>query len=431
MNRPSPSEVFTPRNPNINPDMYVSRRELERKLRRAVEGTQHIIVFGDSGSGKTWLYKKIFSETNSAFQLIDLSIALTEGLSAAFTKSLPRAEWIAKKRKVKGEAGAQFWVAKVGAEGEIEYEAEEVRPIDAVLENLAGKDGDRRFIVFDNFEQVSTNADLLRDISSLVIRLDNPDFARHRVRFLFVGVVADMKELIAHYDNAGTVANRVAEIPEVQNLTQDEAEKLVKRGLFERLRIKFDLEEDLLIKRVLFLTDRNAQQLHELCYEIACEAQDNNWVLRSEGLSAAERDWADTSLSHYRALIESRMNKRETKIQRRNQVIFCLGLLDRPAIKATEVNTMVRKLFPDTVQATQLGIDQILASLADGSNPLLIRNPNESSYRLAHPKLRLAIRVRLEELAPENKSRKTLDELLEELIAELEAIQPTVDDHEI
>ena len=401
--RPQPSDVFTPRSPEVNRDMYVSRNDLERKLRRAVNGTQHLIVFGDSGSGKTWLYKEYFRKEDIPYVTVDLSVALTEGLSAALARALPASEWRAIRRTISGATDANFYVVKAGGEVEVEYEKTEQSPLDAILSHLGENRARKRFIVFDNFEQVSTSPGLLREIASLIIRLDSDNFARHGVRFLFVGVVADMKELIAHYDQAGTVANRIVEIPEVERLTPDEAFALVQRGLFEKLEIETEPERERLIERILFLSDRNAQQLHELCYEIACEAEENKWKLTTEGLARAENDWVETSLSIYRAQIEARMNKKETKIQRRNQVLFCIGAAGGNRIKASEIDAMVRELFPDRAGVDQLGVDQILAGLADGKNPILIRNPNEPTYRLAHPKLRLAIRVRLEQFAPSPK----------------------------
>ena len=218
--------------------MYVSRPHLEKKLARAVKSTQHIVIFGDSGSGKTWLYKEHFRANVIPFRTVDLSIALTEGVESALLKALPAGNWRPVKRMVSGEGGAELWVIKAGAKVTTEYSVE-VRPLDALLEDLSAENSPVKFIVFDNFEQVSVRQDIIKDIARLIIRLDNPDFARHKVKFLFVGVVADMKELIAHYDNAGTIANRVTEIPEVERLTPTEAQSLVARGLFEKLKIEF------------------------------------------------------------------------------------------------------------------------------------------------------------------------------------------------
>ena len=63
--RPAINEVFTPRATRVNTKMYVIRPEQEKELVRALGGSLHILVSGQSGSGKSWLYKKVLSESNS------------------------------------------------------------------------------------------------------------------------------------------------------------------------------------------------------------------------------------------------------------------------------------------------------------------------------------------------------------------------------
>ncbi|WP_299880009.1 hypothetical protein [uncultured Cocleimonas sp.] len=56
------NEVFTPRNSNVNTNMYIPRAVLEQTLYRSVSGSMHSFLFGASGNGKSWLYKKVLSE---------------------------------------------------------------------------------------------------------------------------------------------------------------------------------------------------------------------------------------------------------------------------------------------------------------------------------------------------------------------------------
>jgi Cdc6-like AAA superfamily ATPase len=56
------SEVFTPRRTDVNKSIYVERPELQTELRRALQGSMHVVIFGDSGSGKSWLYKKVMED---------------------------------------------------------------------------------------------------------------------------------------------------------------------------------------------------------------------------------------------------------------------------------------------------------------------------------------------------------------------------------
>lgn len=53
-----PEEVFTPREPKVNANMYIDRPELETPLTSGLNDTKHLILHGESGSGKSWLYKK-------------------------------------------------------------------------------------------------------------------------------------------------------------------------------------------------------------------------------------------------------------------------------------------------------------------------------------------------------------------------------------
>src|SRR5215203_5930104 len=59
------NEVFTPRKTSVNRDVYVERPELEKELKRALAGSLHTIIFGESGCGKSWLYKKVIADLDA------------------------------------------------------------------------------------------------------------------------------------------------------------------------------------------------------------------------------------------------------------------------------------------------------------------------------------------------------------------------------
>ncbi|MCA6556445.1 MAG: hypothetical protein IM583_07410, partial [Pseudanabaena sp. M114S2SP2A07QC] len=54
-----PEEVFTPRASDINESMYVDRPDLEADLKKGLRSGMHLLIYGESGSGKTWLYKRV------------------------------------------------------------------------------------------------------------------------------------------------------------------------------------------------------------------------------------------------------------------------------------------------------------------------------------------------------------------------------------
>jgi hypothetical protein len=49
------TEVFTPRKADVNESMYVARGDLEAALKQRLLGSQHIVIHGESGCGKSWL----------------------------------------------------------------------------------------------------------------------------------------------------------------------------------------------------------------------------------------------------------------------------------------------------------------------------------------------------------------------------------------
>jgi predicted ATPase len=68
-----PEEVFTPRANKVNIDMYVARDRLERRLVNALKSKRYIVIHGESGNGKTWLYKKVFDQIGCHFEVINLA----------------------------------------------------------------------------------------------------------------------------------------------------------------------------------------------------------------------------------------------------------------------------------------------------------------------------------------------------------------------
>ncbi len=68
-----PEDVFTPRSPVVNKSMYIDRPEYERELRLAMRSGYHVIIYGDSGCGKSWLYKKVFEDDGVSFVTLDLN----------------------------------------------------------------------------------------------------------------------------------------------------------------------------------------------------------------------------------------------------------------------------------------------------------------------------------------------------------------------
>ena len=69
------STIFTPRNPDVNLKMYVPRIKLEEALLDSINGSMHTMIFGESGNGKSWLYKKILDQNKIPYVVANCASA--------------------------------------------------------------------------------------------------------------------------------------------------------------------------------------------------------------------------------------------------------------------------------------------------------------------------------------------------------------------
>ena len=69
------NEVFTPRTTTINLRTYIPRISLETALARSVQGSLHSVLFGESGNGKSWLYRKVFTQLGFHYKVANCANA--------------------------------------------------------------------------------------------------------------------------------------------------------------------------------------------------------------------------------------------------------------------------------------------------------------------------------------------------------------------
>ncbi|WP_082482784.1 AAA family ATPase [Methylobacterium sp. Leaf123] len=408
--RPSPDKVFTPRSPNINPDMYINRSSLERSLINALRGTKNIIVSGESGSGKTWLYKGVFEAEGAVYESINLSNASLKGsLDAAFKDKndrlgLETPSEITRSGSVKvtpGGVGVDKSGAKkstIGQKGAFE----------TLLSNIRDKAGSKiAVLVYENLEQVIDSSSILKSISDTIILLDDDDISQYQIKLCIVGVPTDIKQyLVRASKNITTIANRVVEIPEVARLSNDEARSLMQRGFERKLRYSFGVDKEDFYKQACWKTDRIAQHMHEYCLAVAHFAEENEQTISDSVVRHAESEWLAQTLSADYAVIEGRMNARDTKAGRRNQILYSLGLCDAENFKYTDIEKILRCEFSKSSMGVGLNIAGNLSELSSGDNPLIRRTPKGDAYRFASPKYRMCLRTML---------RKTPNERVEKL----------------
>lgn len=393
---PDPNEVFTPRARDINQRTYVERPILESRLKDALGGQKYIIIHGESGNGKTWLYKKVLRQLRIPFHVVNLGNASSAGsLEALFENKLGeighQAE-IAKKTEVEGG------IRPMGIGGAVkqvtEYKSWTPTAFARLLQEISfTAKGGRGILVLDNFEQVVDDAKLVKDVAGLIISADEEAIASYNVKVLLVGTPNNIRHMIAKVSNAYTISNRLIEIPEVARMEVAEAFSVMSQGFERHLRYSFAIDKRGVYQDICWKTDRIAQEIQELCLKISLEAKRNQGIINREVVDLAEKAWAQDSLSHDMGTIELLMNSRDTKVGRKNQVLYCLGQYPKEDFKYLDIEKSVRDTFK-VEKSINLNIPQILASFVNADNPLLRRLPTGEGYRFVSPKLRMIIRAR-------------------------------------
>ena len=174
--RPKPEQVFTPRSAEVHADMYVPRPDLEAALRTALRGGLHLFIHGDSGTGKSWLYKKVFSDLSVAYVVANLANASRMGsISAEFQNLIDRegdATKVTFDEAKSADVSAGFASGSLSHTGQ--YEIGKKEPFEACLEFLRKRAGRHpAVLVFDNLEAAFDNECILKELADLVILCDD------------------------------------------------------------------------------------------------------------------------------------------------------------------------------------------------------------------------------------------------------------------
>lgn len=188
-------------------------------------------------------------------------------------------------------------------------------------------------------------------------------------------------------------------------MADDEATDLIKRG-FQQLNLTIELaESDDIFSEISWCTDRIAQHIHELCLIIAQNAVRNGAVIDRDVVNKSTSTWIDDSLSSDLAVIESAMNARDTKAGRKNQILYAMGQCKTEDFKYSDIENLVRNEF--AVGSATLNVSAILSGFGGSDNPIIRRTPKQDAWRFASPKLKMAIRAKLQKATDGKVSLRT------------------------
>lgn len=407
MAKPPPiSSVFTPRNADVNLKMYVPRLDLENALLRSVHGTMHSLLFGDSGTGKSWLYKKVLDQNNIPYTTANCANAsrfksLTEEIFSALIPAGTSQKTGYTENK---EATIKALVADGRLSHQNQYSVSVKEPLQEAFSAFRKRAGsDIAVLVIDNLESIFKSEALMDELADIIILLDDSRYSVFNIKLLIVGIPNGTLEYFSKTKNMESVANRIEELPKVAGMTLPQVTTLVSHG-FKLLEIPIPESELPFVSGHIYdITLGVPQRVHEYCEKLAYAVSDQSIGFNGDCLKMADREWTRVGLRQAYTVMESHLNSKRTAIARRNQVIFAIGKIKTHQFDSGTIAEKVRELFPTTSTGTGMGISNILGDLAIGESPLLSKNVKTNSYRVIDPRYVMCIRVALY-LNPETKT---------------------------
>lgn len=392
-------DVFTPRSSQVNLKTYVPRLDLERMLLRSIQGSMHSLLFGESGNGKSWMYKKVLAENDIRYKVANCANAsrgksLTNEIVSALTEP-------GTSQRVAYNESKEAVVKALVAEGKLinqtEYRVHTNEPLAEALARFRKSIGERNgVIVLDNLESIFNNPALMDELADILILLDDERYGKYNIKFLIVGVPNGVLEYFAKTKNLESVANRIEELPKVAGLNVPMVRTLVKTGFNDLLKFRLnDAAIGRISGHVHHVTLGVAQRVQEYCEKLAYNLEDNRNIFDVSLLSKTDFDWLRLGFREAYTVVESHLNSKRTTIARRNQIIYCIGKITSHQLDSVKVTEKLIEEFPHTTSERNMGIGSILAELTSGNSPLLRKNPNTSEYRICDPRYIMCIRVML------------------------------------
>jgi AAA domain len=393
------SSVFTPRNPEVNLKIYVPRLRLETALLDSVEGSMHSLLFGESGNGKSWLYKKVLEQNGIAFAVANCASASRKKSLTEEIRCVLIPEGTAQKTgySEKKEATVNAVVATGKLEHQSQYSTMAADPLLQAFEAFSNRNSGRRSVlVIDNIESIFSRPDLMDELADLIILVDDTRFARFNIKLVIVGVPNGVLDYFAKTKNMESVANRLEEVPKIGGLNLALTKSLITKGFNQLLRYEFSLDQiDEIATHTHHVTMGVAQRVHEYCAKFAICYENRGKRYAKEILKEADRQWLTVGLRQCYTVMESHLNGKRTAVARKNQVIYCIGHMKLHQFDSNDIKESLKEYFPNTISDHNMGISAILAELASGENPLLSKNPRTNDYRVSDPRYMMCIRAAL------------------------------------
>ena len=392
------NQVFTPRGKDVNEKMYISRPILERELIRSVTGTKHSLLFGESGNGKTWLYKHVFNKHKIPYVVANSgNVSRHDSIAKTICNSINGNTTQRKDGYIdKTNAGISAVFANGGTSHENKYSITVNDPLLDALQKYdkKSKAGTPCIIVIDNLELICSEDHLMKELESLIILLDDETYGFDNLKFLLVGLPQNILTYFRRQKNIESISNRLEEVTQVRGLSYENIRHLTEQGFIHQLKVPNigKMESDAIASRVHKITLGTAQHVHEYCRYLAICIEDNRWHFELGLYPKADDKFLRSSLRKAYLIIDEHLNKINTKVARKNQVIFAIGKITGHEFTSSQIEEILKKEFPDSI-CNNMGISSILTKLASHEKKMLTRNKKTNTYAILDPAVLMCIRI--------------------------------------
>jgi len=373
------NDVFPLRN-NYSSQLYIQRPILERNFNKALDSNLCILLRGNSGCGKSWLTSYMLEKSDATYTFINLA-------SANQYNSIYDI-FLCKLNKIK-TGYSETKEAEVGipiARGLLQASNSYTLNYDYFVEYLKTLSGNKKYLVFDNFESIISNNKIINELGCLITRMDDPEIQEYTTRFIIIGTNPEIQSFFGGLPNRDTIDNRIFEMPEVKGFTIEESIKLIIEG-FHALDIRVNQCAEF-CKKIQSLTNGEPQKVHELARTIAETCHDNNVSVidnpdfySNELLRNSLQQWLSTSFSNNYSYLSFEFNNNLTSSKSLyNHVLFYLAEYDKIEFTLTQFYVGMTAYFPGieaklSKRATNMYLKR-LASL-EGNNNVLIEKGRE------------------------------------------------------
>src|ERR1035437_1698574 len=227
------NHVFTPRSHEVNSEMYISRPHHEKELKRAITGSKHAIVSGVSGTGKSWLCKKVAKDQkwNTKFANCANASRLGTITTEIINVLVPEGNQtqIGYSQSIAGEIGIPG--IKGGATTNRSYNVSAMDDLEKAFRIARSNAGSSILVVvLDNLESIFSSKKLMQELGNILLLLDDQRYAVYRIKFLLVGIPSEIREYYHSLPNMEPVSNRLTEVPPLRSLSATQVKEFVNKG---------------------------------------------------------------------------------------------------------------------------------------------------------------------------------------------------------